>query len=231
MSKLEEISAYWDTRSEGYNKTIHDQMKTSYNYYYELLKNYMPTNNCQSLDLGCGPGFFSMILSDLGCKVNGIDCSKGMLDKACDNCKGCEFILGDVQQLPYEDNSFDYIVSRNVIWDLENPKQCYDEIKRVLKDDGVLLIMDGNHYLYYFNNDYLEAEKELNGLHPHNCYGVKTKVIDDIAYYLPLSKCERPHWDLNYLKSIGIKNLQSSVTYKEYGKKKVISDFVIVGEK
>ena len=39
----------------------------------------------------------------------------------------------DVQELTFDDESFDFVITRNVTWNLEKPKQAYQEIYRVLK--------------------------------------------------------------------------------------------------
>lgn len=61
-------------------------------------------------------------------------------------------VLGDAQILPFADNTFDCVCSRNLVWNLEMPQTAYREWLRVLKPGGILLIFDGNHYRYLSMN-------------------------------------------------------------------------------
>ena len=55
----------------------------------------------------------------------------------------------------FADESFDAIVSRNVLWNLDDPAEAYREMYRVLKPGGVLILVeDGNMYLYLHDKDY-----------------------------------------------------------------------------
>ena len=73
------------------------------------------------------PGILSLLLAFLGLKVTAADYSEGMLEKAKDllNRNGyhnVEFYRADAQHLPFADASFDAVISRNLVWNLENPE-------------------------------------------------------------------------------------------------------------
>ncbi len=53
-----------------------------------------------------------------------------------------KFETADVENLPYEDDSFDCVVSTNMLHIVENPVKQLDEIERVLKPDGIMFIAD-----------------------------------------------------------------------------------------
>ena len=136
---LNAISTYWNSRAEGYSLSINEQLQGEVGrYYLELFKKLqLKQNGMNCLDIGCGPGFFSILLSKEGHHVTSMDCSEEMLEKAKENLsvRGYQphVIRGDAQNLPFENHSFDFIVSRNLVWNLENPKQAYREWYRVLK--------------------------------------------------------------------------------------------------
>jgi ubiquinone/menaquinone biosynthesis C-methylase UbiE len=102
------------------------------------------------LDAGCGPGF--MLIEILKLFPNsqgiGIDLAEPLLavGRKIANAEGLaervKFESGDVEKLPYEDNSFDCVVSINMLHIVENPVKQLDEIERVLKPDGLYLIAD-----------------------------------------------------------------------------------------
>ena len=238
---LNQISHYWDTRAEGYSNAIHEQLTGSEGVMFaEILRASAPAGkvlNC--LDLGCGPGFFSILLAREGHEVTSVDYSEGMLETARTNFREAGVTVstsrGDVQALPFADNSFDYIVSRNLVWNLEHPAKAYAEWMRILKPGGRILVVDANHYLYYYDNAY-EALREATAS-THNCYGVDPTPINNIARDLPLSKEHRPAWDVKTLLSIGMKHLDVSVNHRSYTDPKtgeehaVISDFIVCAEK
>lgn len=240
---LNQIGQYWDARAEGYSFTIHEQLKSPVCEDFRcMLRAGAPAGeglNC--LDIGCGPGFFSILLAREGYNVTAVDYSEGMLEQARRNFAeaGVEVVTaqGDAQDLPFTDESFDYIVSRNLVWNLEKPADAYREWLRLLKPGGRLLVADANHYLHYYDKDYSEARETGADLKPHNCYGVDTTPINEIARELPLSHEHRPEWDVNTLIALGMAQLNVQVSRRSFvdresgEEKSVVADFVVCAEK
>ena len=203
MNNLEKIREYWNTRSEGYRQQVEKEREEHKDEFYKEYFRQIPEGS-KVLDIGCGPGFFSLLLASLGLKVTAADYSEGMLEKSKDllNRNGyhnVEFCRADAQHLPFADASFDAVVSRNLVWNLEDPGAAYKEWLRVLKPGGKLFVFDGNHYCYLFNEDYASIQPKVNESSNHVLLGVKTNVIDDIARELPLSRQVRPQWDEDIL--------------------------------
>jgi SAM-dependent methyltransferase len=88
------------------------------------------------LDLCCGQGNVSAALLERGCKVTGLDFSPAMLELAHKRALGAEFIQGDAQDLPFEDGSFDAVVSNFGVCHIPDQPRALSEIKRVLKSGG-----------------------------------------------------------------------------------------------
>ena len=122
----------------------------------------------------------------------------------------------DAQDMNFEDGSFDIVVSRDVLWNLPFPEKAYSEMVRVLRPGGRGLVIDGNYYLHLFDERYARkryAPKKGDRPDYHSKYnqdGVDFNIIADIAKDLPLSREERPAWDLRTLGSLGV----SDVSYQ-----------------
>lgn len=96
------------------------------------------------LDVGCGTGNFSIKLAEQGCRVVAIDQSKEMLKNAIKKSeeKGLdiEFHCMDVYDMKFPDNKFDGVISMAAFEFIKEPQKAYDEMYRVLKPKGSLLI-------------------------------------------------------------------------------------------
>lgn len=106
-----------------------------------LLESYLPHRGTglRLLDVGCGTGHHMASLRDRGFEVTGIDGSGEMLDQARANNPGSEIRQADVESLPFEDGSFDFVLCIEVLRYLPNPEPCIKEMARVLKPGGVCL--------------------------------------------------------------------------------------------
>ena len=102
------------------------------------------------VDLGSGAGFDVFLaakkVGDNG-KVIGIDMTEEMIEKAKTNAekynyKNTEFRLGDIEELPIEDNSVDIIISNCVINLAPNKDKVFSESHRVLKQGGKMFVSD-----------------------------------------------------------------------------------------
>lgn len=95
------------------------------------------------LDVGTGTGFLANMTAELGYSAVGIDFSEGMLEIGRTNSAkrgtNVDFVMGDGEALPFDDNTFDVVVNSRVLWLLLDPVKAMKEWKRVLKPGGVLL--------------------------------------------------------------------------------------------
>lgn len=100
--------------------------------------------NERILDVGCGNGDFLIYLRDKGHKgeLRGIDPSSGMISEAekIGKSKEIKFELGNVEDLRFNDNYFDVIICKHVLYHFNSIEKGISEIDRVLKSKGYLII-------------------------------------------------------------------------------------------
>ena len=109
------------------------------------LRMHRPRKGMAVLDVGCGTGLHLELYSRFGCEVFGIDLSPSMLELARTRLGDkAELHLGDASRMPYDEKTFDLIIAMLVVHEM-NPAtraSAIGEMKRVLKDDGRLLLID-----------------------------------------------------------------------------------------
>jgi ubiquinone/menaquinone biosynthesis C-methylase UbiE len=92
------------------------------------------------LDAGCGTGAALIPALRVAGDVVGVDLSPAMLERAREEAPGAELIVGDVCALPFEDASFDVVLSAFVVFFPEDPAAALREAARVLRSEGRLVI-------------------------------------------------------------------------------------------
>ena len=188
---IEIMTRYWPQNAENYGDIIRKELVS---FRVEAWQNYLreklPADTHKVLDLGCGPGFFSIILAKMGYEVTAVDCSEGMLAQARRLVKraGLEITLQqkDINHPEFPDDSFDAIVSRNVTWTLSNPWQVYEECRQMLRSGGRLLLFDANWNMPLFD----EAMTKRAEVRREEClrqYGDALDSAADITQRISLS--------------------------------------------
>ncbi len=99
------------------------------------------------LDIGCGTGEFEQLLLTENPQqvITGVDISEEMLLVAQQKCRSyshVSFQNASVSDLPFTNNSFDVIVSASAFHYFDDPNVALMEIRRVLKPEGKVLILD-----------------------------------------------------------------------------------------
>ena len=102
------------------------------------------------LDLACGPGFTACELAKvIGTEgqVTGVDINERLIStahqaKESEGVENVSFQLGNLYDLNFPENSFDFVYARFVFQHLEKPEQALSNILKVLKPGGILCILD-----------------------------------------------------------------------------------------
>ena len=109
--------------------------------YSEVLKRTKVGNTTRYLDVGCGSGMAANLAADLGADVSGIDASEDLLEIARERVQNANFLHGDMETLPFEDNNFDVVTGFNSFQYAGNPRIALAEARRVTKPSGHVVIM------------------------------------------------------------------------------------------
>lgn len=105
------------------------------------------------VDLGCGSGIFTYLLSTRGYDVEGLDISPKLLELGRRKWPTIPFVEGDVEHLPYEDGALDGVLLSGIVHHFPDPRLFAAEVFRVLRPGGRFVAFDPNRrnpfmYLY-----------------------------------------------------------------------------------
>ena len=142
--------ADYDKIAKQYVERRADKSRFDYNRDIEvpaMIKMVGNVKNKVILNLGCGFGDHSKKLSQKGAKkIIGLDLSKELIKSANQqNVPNCEFEVGNMdKKLKYKNNSFDLVISGLALHYVENVKQLFSEVNRILKKNGTFVISTGH---------------------------------------------------------------------------------------
>ena len=208
--RKERIVNYWEKRSDSFlvqkRQELHSAMAER--WMREIHAQLPEEKNLKILDVGCGAGFFSILLAKEGYQVTGIDLTPDMIKNARllaeEEKVSCEFQVMDAENPEFPDETFDVVISRNLTWTLPHVQHAYQEWIRVLKKGGILLNFDANYGITDFSN-----VADLPENHAHNILGDDMmRECEEIKRQLPISSYSRPAWDLETLGALELKEFK-----------------------
>lgn len=128
----------WDAFAPFYNIFMKKDAK-GYNEMYEYIRRVISNKNV--LELAAATGLISKNVADVANHIHVTDYSLKMIQQAKKNLKieNVTFEVQDATNLTYKDNSFDVVIISNALHIIPQPEKAISEIKRVLKDDGILI--------------------------------------------------------------------------------------------
>ena len=124
--------------------------------YEAALKRVEPPRGRAVLDVGCGVGAFLRLVTERGVRAFGIDASRALIELARERLPRAELRVGEMEALPYEDDSFDLVTGFNSFF-FADIAGAVREAGRVAKSGAPVIIQVwGPH-----NRNDLEAMKEI----------------------------------------------------------------------
>ncbi|WP_215731628.1 bifunctional demethylmenaquinone methyltransferase/2-methoxy-6-polyprenyl-1,4-benzoquinol methylase UbiE [Bizionia saleffrena] len=150
LSKKEQVTKMFDTISgdyDGLNRVISFGIDIKWRKkVVQIVKDSTPKT---ILDIATGTGDLAINLAEINAdKIVGLDISRGMLDVGIEKIKKknletkIEMILGDSENMPFADNTFDAITVAFGVRNFENLENGLKEILRVLKPGGTFVILE-----------------------------------------------------------------------------------------
>ena len=141
---MEKRKNFWDKNAGRYDRFMHKDA-AAYEQLYELLRPVV--RHKQVLELATGTGLIAKNIVNAAAHIEATDASPEMIAQAKQgNCSAkLHFSVQDMFRLPYADRSFDVIIVSNALHIVPEPEKALSEIRRVLKDDGVLVAPTFTH--------------------------------------------------------------------------------------
>lgn len=147
----------WEHRWKQKSKDI--LKSTSLDFFalkaFQVLDRHISTSDQKILEIGSGTGRFCLALSEKypNKKIIGIDYTNESIDLSkkgaeLKNLKNVEFLQADLFKLPFSDNNFDVVFENGVIEHFYNYPEAIQEMKRVTKKGGQIIINVNNWYCF-----------------------------------------------------------------------------------
>ncbi len=204
------VKNYWTARSHDFGTVRKNELESDMGKrWLEEIERHLPQGKLDILDVGTGTGFFAILLARLGHRVTGIDLTPAMIaeSRALAGSMGLDidFRQMNAQELSFEEERFDVVISRNLTWTLPEPQKAYSQWYRVLKKGGVLLNYDAD----YAENVRSESTQNCSVAPdcPYGHVGMTERLKEEndaITLALDIGK-KRPEWDAQVLRELGVR--------------------------
>ena len=128
---------FWDKNAGRYDRFMRKD-RAAYDEMYELIRPVVRHKTV--LELATGTGLIAKHIVNAAAHIEATDASAEMIAEAKRDNRSAKlhFSVQDMFCLPYADASFDVVIVSNALHVVPHPEQALREIRRVLKDDGVL---------------------------------------------------------------------------------------------
>lgn len=176
---------FWDFGAKYYTRFM-EKNNCAYAQFVDIVHPYL-RDDMDVLELGCGTGQISFLIRDYVNSLVASDFSPNMIKQASirDKYRSIDFRVEDACNLSFDDNSFDCVAMGNLLHVVPDPIRVLNEVKRVLKPDGIALFMT---FVYDDLNDIGFKLKVANmlGFKTYSLFTESTYIqfIEDAGYEL-----------------------------------------------
>jgi len=141
---MQEHKNFWDKNAGRYDRFMRKD-RAAYDEMYELIRPVVRHKTV--LELATGTGLIAKHIVNAAAHIEATDASAEMIAEAKRDNRSAKlyFSVQDMFCLPYVEESFDVVIVSNALHIVPQPEKALQEIKRVLKDDGVLIAPTFTH--------------------------------------------------------------------------------------
>ena len=141
---MREHKNFWDRNAGRYDRFMRKD-RAAYEKMYELIRPIVKAKTV--LELAAGTGMIAKNIVNVAAHIEATDASAEMIAEAKRDNRSAKlhFSVQDMFCLPYADGSFDAVIVSNALHIVPQPEKALAEIRRVLKDDGVLIAPTFTH--------------------------------------------------------------------------------------
>ena len=135
---MKERKTFWDKNAGRYDRFMRKD-RAAYDEMYELIRPLVRHKTV--LEIATGTGLIAKHIVNAAAHIEATDASAEMIAEAKRDNRSAKlhFSVQDMFRLPYADKSFDVVIVSNALHIVPQPEKALAEIRRVLKDDGVLI--------------------------------------------------------------------------------------------
>ena len=141
---MQEHKSFWDRNAGRYDRFMRKD-RAAYDEIYELIRPIVRHKTV--LELATGTGLIAKNIVNAAAHIEATDASAEMIAEAKQDNRSAKlhFSVQDMFRLPYANQSFNVVIVSNALHIVPQPEKALQEIKRVLKDDGVLIAPTFTH--------------------------------------------------------------------------------------
>ena len=201
---MSERKNFWGKNAGRYDRFMRKD-RAAYDEMYELIRPIVRHKTV--LELATGTGLIAKHIVNAAAHIEATDASPEMIAEAKRNNRSAKlhFSVQDMFRLPYADKSFDAVIVSNALHIVPQPEKALQEIKRVLKDDGVLIAPTFTHAGNSFPGKAKAFFMQLAGFPLHsrwtseeylrflrqNGWTVRKSVVLKASFPLTYAECEK----------------------------------------
>jgi ubiquinone/menaquinone biosynthesis C-methylase UbiE len=140
------VTEDWDALAAGFDDEPDHGLRDPAvrDAWWAVLEPLLPSAPTTVADLACGTGSLTLLLTEHGHAVTGVDLAPSMVARAEAKLAGrARFVLGDVSAPPLPEGAFDVVLARHVLFALDDPEAVIARWVRLLRPGGRLVLIEG----------------------------------------------------------------------------------------
>ena len=201
---MQEHKNFWDKNAGRYDRFMRKD-RAAYDEMYELIRPVVRHKTV--LELATGTGLIAKHIVNAAAHIEATDASPEMITEAKRDTRSAKlhFSVQDMFRLPYANQSFNVVIVSNALHIVPQPEKALAEIRRVLKDDGVLIAPTFTHAGNSFSGKVKAFFMKLAGFPLHsrwaseeylcflrqNGWTVRKSVVLKASFPLTYAECEK----------------------------------------